>query len=75
MTDRGKGHASGERAVSFDFSPDPRRYDSLIPKGTVEERLRGHWERVGQHLWHAARQLEHEHEITSQTKEEGASPG
>lgn len=31
----------------LDLYPDPRRHDDLIPKATAEERLAGHWQRVG----------------------------
>lgn len=42
----------------WDFYPDPRRYDDLIPKGTAEERLAGHWQRVGQYIAGAMQEVE-----------------
>lgn len=58
----------------FDFCPDPQRYLDLVPKGTAEERLRGHWERVEQYFWTAAREVESEQEAEPKTRErEGAS--
>lgn len=53
----------------FDFCPDPRRFDALVPKGTVEDRLRGYGERVEQDLWNAVHAFKGEYEATKETSE------
>ena len=49
MTERLRAFLRGAGSI-FNIFPDPRRYEDLLPKGTVEERLHGHWKQVGQYI-------------------------
>ena len=45
MTDRWRDMGS-----ILDISPEPAIFEVLLPEGAAEERLRRHWERVGEHF-------------------------
>lgn len=49
MTDRWRAFLSGMGSI-LDIWPDPAEMQALLPQGTAEERLRRHWERVGEHF-------------------------
>ena len=57
MTERVRAFLRGAGSL-LDIHPDPRRYQELLPKGTTEERLAGHWRRVGQYIAGASQKLD-----------------
>ena len=59
MTDRLRAFFRGATSI-FNIFPDPRRYEDLLPKGTVEERLHGHWKQVGQYIVNATGKFDDE---------------
>ncbi len=71
MTDRVRTILQGAGSL-LDIFPETGRYQELVPKGTVAERLGGHWERVGQHIAAATRQFGSE-EANAASKEKTPS--
>ncbi len=59
VTKRARAFLRGVGSL-LDLYPDPRRYEDLIPKGTAEERLAGHWQRVGQYIAGAMQEVDDE---------------
>lgn len=59
VTERARAFLRGMGSL-LDIYPEPRRYEDLIPKGTAEERLAGHWQRVGQYIAGAMQEVDDE---------------
>lgn len=68
MTERARAFLRGVGSL-LDLSPDPRHLQALLPRGTTEERLARHWQRVGQHLRSAMHEMDHEVTIAKQKAE------
>ena len=59
MTKRARAFLRGVGSL-LDLSPDPRQLQDLVPRGTTEERLARHWQRVGQYLSGAMHEMDDE---------------
>ena len=59
MTERARAFLRGVGSL-LDLSPDPRHLQDLVPRGTTEERLAQHWQRVGQYLSNAMQEMDDE---------------
>ncbi len=71
MTKRARAFLRGVGSL-LDLSPDPRQLQDLIPRGTAEERLARHWQRVGHYLSGAMHEMDDE--IAKQKRNRSSRP-